>query len=992
MTSKVLVIEGDPSTLRFTAYALQQDGYQVLTAANGLDGLGIALEEGPALVVLDVMLPGMDGFELCHCLRNMPATANLPILMLSVKRRESDRNMGLTVGADQYLSKPIGPDELVATVGRLLEGKGATPMERSHHTMQYIESWSPMIMKRREGNNPQNTPQGKDILEVAVEAGQSSADEPDAARRLQQGWRETLGQVLAEQGCVAIEDPARKLSLQLSIPLINLKRHKVQPQALELVPAALARKHNIVPLDVIDDALLVVMADPEDIHALAQVANHTGMKIVRAMAIPDDVQRAIELNYELKLEIEEQLRRDTPKNFDAGVQPVVKLKYKLNREIEEELRRVTPKLAVDEAKLEILLETVAAAPIVRTVDLIVRQAVKDRASDIHIEPQKDRVRIRYRIDGILHDVASVPLDFHSSLVSRIKVLADMDIAERRRPHDGQFSYEVDGKEIDIRTATFNTIYGEMATLRILDKSLPMFALSELGLLPQALQRYQQMLRSPLGMILVSGPTGAGKTTTLYASLNQLDHDERKIITIEDPVEYQFSDISPSEINPKADITFASGLRAIMRLDPDVILVGEIRDAETANTAVQASLTGHLVLSSIHANDAMGVIFRLLHLGIEPFVLSSALIGIVAQRMVRRRCPHCSEPTQAKAEERIAFQQEMEEVPTHFYYGAGCNYCYGTGYRGRTGVFEVLSITEEIRKLILTGASTDELRAQAIREGMKTMRHDGMIKVKQGITTPYEVLRNVFSIGNSGENEQNGGIEGKLCVQEAEETMKSPEVLDHVPSTGNNVESEWNGSVDGELQSPKMWQTIESLLPGCHSLETYVSEYMAEAAADLVPIRIRNLPELVWATILYLQGEHPKLGSETQVALALIGVGLPVLIEMVKGVPTFKALMDRAYLEGDESQRLELLKSQFEVRISASKLNKTVYISKEALCRLNELADGLGMSWSTMAILALVAGMAQSLLWVPGKHQNKALEEIREFEKWVGRRREILPRR
>ncbi len=872
----------------------------------------------------------------------------------------------------------------------------------------------------------QSTPQSKGVMEPAVEAGLISVDELEAARKLQRISGKSLGQVLTEQGWVTGEDLARLLSLQLNIPLIDLKRHQVQPQALELVPAELARKHKLVPLDVIGDALLVVMADAEDGQAMTEVANHSGMKIMPAMAIPDEVQRAIELNYGLKGEIEAQLRGVTSK-ASAGVQPAIQSKYRLNREIEEQLRRVTRKTSDEETKADVLMRAVAEAPIVRTVDLLVRQAVNDRASDIHIEPQRDRLRIRYRIDGILYDVASVPLDFHISLVSRIKVLAQMDIAERRRPQDGQFSYEVDGKQIDIRTATFNTIYGEMAVLRILDKSLPMFSLSELGLLPQALERYQQMLKSPLGMIVVAGPTGAGKTTTLYASVNQLDHDERKIITVEDPVEYQFSDICPSEINLKADITFGSGLRAIMRLDPDVILVGEIRDAETANTAVQAALTGHLVLSSIHANDAAGVFFRLLHLGIEPFLLSSALIGIVAQRMVRRVCLHCGALTEAKAEEEIAYQQEMNEVPTHFHYGTGCNHCAGTGYRGRTGVFEVLSVTEQLRKLILTGASTDELCAQAVGEGMMTMRHDGMIKVQQGITTPYEVLRNVFSISSDGESEQNGGIDVKLRVREAGKTVKSAEVLDDVLPTGNNVESEQNGGIDGKLRVreaggtvksaevlddvlptgnnieseqnrgidgklrvQEAGETIGSLLPGSHSLETYVSEHMPEVAADLVPIHIRNLPELVWSTILYLQGKHPKLGSAAQVTLALIEVGLPMLTEMVKGIPTCKALMDRAYLEGDEGQRLELLKSQFEVQISASKFNKTAYcMSKETLFRLNELADQLGLSRPNMATLALVAGIAQSLFWVPGKHQNKALEEIGEFRKWVERRAKII---
>ena len=835
----------------------------------------------------------------------------------------------------------------------------------------------------------QNMPQRKDPKEAVVETGLISADELDAARERQRRSGREVAQALTDPGVATAENLARRLSLRLNIPFIDLKRHKSQPQALALIPAELAGKHKLLPLDVIDDALLVVMADPEDVQAMTEVANHTGMKIMRTMATPDEVQRAIELNYGLKGEISEQLRRAISET-SAEVQRPIGPKDRLSREIEEQLRRLTPKTYGEEAKTENLMQAVAEAPIVRAADLLVRQAVNDRASDIHIEPQKDRLRIRYRIDGILHDVASVSLDFHVSLVSRIKVLAQMDIAERRRPQDGQFSYEVDGKQIDIRTATFNTIYGEMAVLRLLDKSLPMFALSELGLLSQALARYQQMLRSPLGMITAAGPTGAGKTTTLYASLNQLDHDERKIITVEDPVEYQFSDICPSEINPKAEITFASGLRSILRVDPDVILIGEIRDTETAQIAVQAALTGHLVLSSIHANDAVGVIFRLLHLGIEPFLLSSALVGIVAQRMVRRVCPHCSVLTEAKAEEKIAYQQEMNEAPTHFLYGAGCDYCAQTGYRGRTGVFEVMSITEEIRKLILSGASTDELRAQAIKEGMMTMRHDGMIKVKQGITTPYEVLRNVFSIGSNSQSELNGTIDGKPRVQEAGETIKSPEVLNHVLTIGKNGEREQNGN--GRLHGTKVWENIDSPLPGSHSLETYVSEYMPDRTAELIPIHIRNLPELVWATILHLQGKHPKLDSAAQVTLALIEVGLLVLTEMVKGIPPFKALMDRAYLEGDEGQRLELLKSQFEVGISASKLNKTVYcISKVTLSRLNELADNLGLSRPTIAILALVAGMAQSIIWVPDRHRNKALEEIKEFERWVEKKGKLYNR-
>jgi general secretion pathway protein E len=364
---------------------------------------------------------------------------------------------------------------------------------------------------------------------------------------------------------------------------------------------------------------------------------------------------------------------------------------------------------------------------------------------VHIEPQEDRLRIRYRIDGILHDMFSFPLSIHSPLVSRVKILSEMDISEQRRPQDGQFSVKVGGNGIDIRTATMETPYGERVTLRILDKSLALFTLAELGFQSDVLKKYQAMLKSPHGMILAGGPTGSGKTTTLYASINELDRNERNIMTIEDPIEYSFMDINQAQVNAKAGITFASGLRAIMRHDPDVILVGEIRDKDTVNTAIQAALTGHLVLSSIHANDAVGVLFRLMDLDAEPASISTTLIGIVAQRMVRRICTNCRAPYHPTEEELEAFHQEMGDEDVTFYHGMGCNLCANTGYRGRTGIFEFLVMSESIRRMLRSEARTGEIKAQAISEGMLTMKRDGMRKVKDGITTISEVMRSVFSI-------------------------------------------------------------------------------------------------------------------------------------------------------------------------------------------------------------------------------------------------------
>jgi general secretion pathway protein E len=322
----------------------------------------------------------------------------------------------------------------------------------------------------------------------------------------------------------------------------------------------------------------------------------------------------------------------------------------------------------------------------------------------------------------------------------------MNIADHHRPQDGQFSVKTKGRMIDIRVAIIATVYGEMAVLRLLDKSRATLALSDLGFLPESLKKFENMLRVPYGVILVSGPTGAGKTTTLYASVNSLDRTERNIITVEDPVEYRFSNINQIQVNARAGLTFASGLRSILRLDPDVILIGEIRDAETANIAIQSALTGHLVLSSIHANDAAGVVLRLIDLGVEPFLVSSALIGVVAQRMVRRICPHCGRLTAASAEESIIYNQEMKEDRKEFIYGAGCKACANSGYRGRVGIFEILTTSDDIKTLLIKGTTANQLRVQAIKDGMDTLLKDGMCKVQKNLTTPTEVLRNAYTVG------------------------------------------------------------------------------------------------------------------------------------------------------------------------------------------------------------------------------------------------------
>jgi general secretion pathway protein E len=505
---------------------------------------------------------------------------------------------------------------------------------------------------------------------------------------------------------------AEKAKAAETKPKAKHLRHAIQTEALQLIPEVMARRYNAIPLSVSGNTLQVAMADPTDIFALEAFSALSRLRIKPIAANATEVREAIDFN------------------------------YKGYGEIEKQLSRITISGDVSEEKLALTADT--DAPLAQALSLIIEEAVKARSSDVHIEPEEDRLRVRYRIDGTLQDMMSLPLNIHLALVSRIKILADMNIADRHRAQDGQFSTEAKGREIDVRVATAPTVNGEMAELRLLDKSVATLGLSELGMLSDSLERYENMLKVPYGMILISGPTGAGKTTTLYASINSLDCLERNVITIEDPAEYRFKDINQIQVNPQAGITFATGLRSILRLDPDVIMVGEIRDAETANIAVQAALTGHLMLSSVHASDATGVLSRLLDLGVEPFLIASSVIGVVAQRMVRRICPDCSHIIEAPVIEQMAYEREIGEKKTEFQYGTGCKTCAYAGFLGRTGIFEILSMSDAVRTMLTSQASSSQIRAQALKEGMVTMMNDGMRKVKEGITTPSEVLRNAYS--------------------------------------------------------------------------------------------------------------------------------------------------------------------------------------------------------------------------------------------------------
>lgn len=487
----------------------------------------------------------------------------------------------------------------------------------------------------------------------------------------------------------------------------------ITPEALKLIPEGIARKFDAIPIKIAKNVLVVAATDTDNITTIEALTAWARMRIELVVSGRDDIRRAIDRNYKAYGEIEKQFKAD-----DTQTAKAVKKEEQPDSEAAPD------------------------APVVRALDLMMKEAIKNRSSDIHIEPNDRGLTVRYRIDGVLHEAMTLPQNAHSPLISRLKILANMNIADQRRPQDGQFSIIVAGRNVDVRVATVFTAYGEMAVLRILDNSFAGLTLDQLGFSKENLAVYGKMLKSPFGMILISGPTGSGKTTTLYASLKSLDCKGRKVITIEDPVEYRYPNVNQIQINPRSGLTFATGLRSIMRLDPDVILVGEVRDPETAEIAVQAALTGHLVMASIHANDAVGAIYRLLELGVPPYLVSSSLTGSVAQRMVRRICPKCRDFSPAPIEARHAYNHTMGEERTEFYYGRGCNSCANTGYHGRIAVFEMLAMSDEIRHKILGGAASEEIRAQALKDGMTAMWRDGMLKVKAGITTPCEILRNV----------------------------------------------------------------------------------------------------------------------------------------------------------------------------------------------------------------------------------------------------------
>lgn len=528
----------------------------------------------------------------------------------------------------------------------------------------------------------------KTLAEWLQEEGVISPKVLEKAEARERETGKSLRKILVESGGISEEDMVNFIARQMDITRIELSNYLIDPKVIDCIPEALARKHQMIPVLKIGKNVTCAMTDPLNIFALDEARMKTGFTIEPAVATETEIRKALDEYYGVKGTMGEVIQGLDEKKF--GIKEGEKIELK---------------------RLEGIVEE---PPVVRLVNMMVMEAVRENASDIHIEPEEDSLSIRFRVDGVLHEKESPPKHFQSAIISRIKVLANLDIAERRKPQDGRFHMNMENKQIDIRVSCVPIIHGENVVMRLLDSGSVILGLDQLGFPADTLERYKKLLKHPHGIILVTGPTGSGKTTTLYTSLNILNTPDKNIITVEDPVEYRIAGIRQIQVNPHADLSFANGLRAILRQDPDIIMVGEIRDLETAEIAIQAALTGHLVFATLHTNDAPGAITRLLDMGLESYLISSSVVGVIAQRLVRVFCKECK--------------------------GKGCKACLNTGYKGRMGIYELMIPDEQIRKLIADKAALDEIRQAVLKTGMKTMREDGLEKAGKGLTSREEVLR------------------------------------------------------------------------------------------------------------------------------------------------------------------------------------------------------------------------------------------------------------
>ena len=541
--------------------------------------------------------------------------------------------------------------------------------------------------------------------------------------------QESLGDVLVSMGFVTDKDRIRGLAEQWGVPFVDVGEVEIDATLVKLVPENVARKLKVLPIAKKNGKLTLAMKNPLDIFAIDEVRMMTGIDVEPTIASEEDIINAISRLYRRQIDVGEQVD-SVIKEFDTG---------------EIDFGNQSGGGDDEDISIEQLRELSEEAPVIKLANLIISRGIGDGGSDIHIEPAKDYVRVRLRVDGILQEIMRVPKKVQASLISRFKIMAEMDIATKRSPQDGRIGATIDGRQFDFRVSTLPSVYGEKIVLRILDKSSVSVGLHKLGMLPETMEKFEGLISRTYGIILVTGPTGSGKSTTLYSVLSKLNSGEKNILTIEDPVEYELEGLTQVQINNRAGLTFPAGLRTMLRQDPDIAMIGEIRDAETAIIATEAALTGHLVLSTLHTNDAPGAMTRMIEMGIEPFLIASSVIGVVAQRLVRVICPKCKEqytpPRDAVG--RLGIEIDGDAKVT-FYRGRGCDHCRGSGYKGRIGVYELMLMNDRLRDLVLQKSSSHLLREAAIDAGMKTLKDDAVAKILLGQTTLEECLRVIYA--------------------------------------------------------------------------------------------------------------------------------------------------------------------------------------------------------------------------------------------------------
>lgn len=567
----------------------------------------------------------------------------------------------------------------------------------------------------------------REIEDILLEQKLVSGEDLEKAKEVQRVSGDSLGNLLVRMGIVSQQDMTRAYARQWDIPYVNLEEINLDVEVVKTIPQGLAQRHKVIATSREDKKLTVAMVNPLNVFAIDDLRLVTGLKIKPVFATEDQVVNAITQYYGIKMSISQVIGDEELADITADV----------------DLESLQAVAGEDEIALGELKKLVEEAPVVRLVNVIVTRAIRDKASDIHVEPERRDLRVRYRIDGILHEVMAPPKGIQPLLVSRLKIMAGMDIAERRVPQDGRIQLVVEGREFDFRVSTYPTIFGEKVVMRILDKSGGLIGLQKLGFQSGTQAMLEELVDNPYGIILSTGPTGSGKTTTLYSVLSKLNTIESNIITIEDPIEYQMDGVNQIQINEKAGLRFDNGLRHLLRLDPDIIMVGEIRDKETAEIAVNAALTGHLVLSTLHTNDAAGATTRLIDMGIESYLVASSLIGVLAQRLARTTCPHCREDYELPSESLRKYGINIAEERITLYRGQGCEQCRDTGYLGRTGIFELMYVDDHLRELIINKKSAGVIKQAAIQAGMSTLQEDCFDKVRTGITTIEEAIRVVY---------------------------------------------------------------------------------------------------------------------------------------------------------------------------------------------------------------------------------------------------------